>query len=229
MRPEDEGARHPNTSLEDHLVRAKLGPVCGIDEAGRGSWAGPVVAAAVILPIPSHDLQRRFDGVRDSKRLSARQRERWSLIIRENCLSFGIGKASHAVIDRIGIVPATRLAMMRAVQELDPAPSYLLLDYMLLPELCLPQTSLPHGDAHVLSIAAASILAKVARDNLMVEFNRSYPHYGFDRHKGYGTQRHREELQAHGPCAIHRQSYSPVKQVSTRMKGGLDTRARSPQ
>lgn len=208
-----EAAILPDASLEIELDSFGLGPVCGIDEAGRGSWAGPVFAAAVILPLHSATQLAALDGVRDSKMMTFNQRERWSERLKASCLTFGIGQASHGEIDQRGIVPSTRLAMMRAISRLDPPPAYLMLDYILLPALELPQTSLPHGDARVLSIAAASILAKVARDHHMIQLDDVYPGYGFKSHKGYGTSFHRERLFSHGPCPIHRRSYAPIKDM----------------
>lgn len=202
----------PTATFEFQLSSAGMGPVCGLDEAGRGSWAGPVVAAAVILPASTSVLSE-LDGVNDSKRLTPLQREKWAAVIKTVSRTYGIGMASNQEIDRMGIVPATRTAMARAIRQLSFPPAYLLLDYILLPEFDAPQTSLPRGDSNVLSIAAASILAKTSRDHLMIELENTYPDYGFGQHKGYGTKLHRERLQRLGPCAIHRRSFSPVKSV----------------
>lgn len=198
-------------SLEKALFAAGIQSVAGIDEAGRGSWAGPVVAAAIILPLHTREDISRLCGVRDSKLMTPRQRELWAAKLRALCLAHGIGLASNREIDEIGIVPATRLAMMRACQQLSQTPEHLVIDYMLLPELGLPQTSLAHGDTHVTSVAAASILAKVARDAIMIGLDEDYPGYGFARHKGYGTEMHKACLLSKGPCPIHRQSYAPVR------------------
>jgi len=202
----------PTSTYEFQLTSAGMGPVCGLDEAGRGSWAGPVVAAAVILPA-SASLLSQLNGVHDSKRLTPLQREKWALVIKSISRTYGIGMATNEEIDRMGIVPATRLAMARAIRQLTLPPAYLLLDYILLPEFDTPQTSLPRGDSKVLSIASASILAKVTRDHLMIDLGSTYPAYGFSKHKGYGTRLHREQLQRHGPCGIHRRSFSPVKSL----------------
>jgi ribonuclease HII len=184
--------------------------VAGLDEAGRGALAGPVVAGAVILPLDRDDMLVQLSEVRDSKLMSARQREASLGRILTLATSAATGSASHSEIDAVGLIEATRLAMMRALDGLGLAPGHLILDYMLLPECELPQTSMAHGDAKCLSIAAASVLAKVTRDRLMVQLSRRYPEYGFAQHKGYGTQAHRSALAAHGPCAIHRRSYAPV-------------------
>lgn len=203
--------RQPSAALEHALQAGGFKAVAGIDEAGRGAWAGPVVAAAIILPLDCPSDLDKLSGVRDSKLMTPLQREKWSAALQEISLSYGIGQASNIEIDQVGIVPATRLAMMRACQQLCIPPQHLVIDYMLLPELACPQTALPHGDAVVLSIAAASVLAKVARDHMMIAYDEAYPGYGFARHKGYGTRHHRDQLHKHQPCAIHRFSYAPVQ------------------
>ena len=185
--------------------------VAGLDEAGRGAWAGPVVAAAVILPPDHLQLAEQLHGVRDSKVLTAARRERLLDAITANAVTWAVGVLSSAEIDRLGIVPATRLAMARAVAALSPVASYLLIDYLALPDVALPQYHLPKGDAKVLSIAAASIVAKVHRDRMMVDLDASYPGYGFARHKGYGTAQHRTALATLGPCPIHRLSFAPLR------------------
>jgi len=214
MRPGNNRRNWPSASLEKALFASGIQSVAGIDEAGRGSWAGPVVAAAIILPLRTREDISQLSGVRDSKLMTPRQRETWAEKLRSLCLTHGIGLASSREIDEIGIVPATRVAMMRACQQLGQTPEHLVIDYMLLPELALPQTTLAHGDAHVTSIAAASILAKVTRDNIMVGLDEEYPGYGFAQHKGYGTKLHRTCLMSKGPCPIHRQSYAPVRDSS---------------
>jgi ribonuclease HII len=176
----------PNLSFEGPLWQTGLYPVAGVDEAGRGAWAGPVSAAAVSLPDEA-DLMQRLWGVRDSKQMRPEQRTAWAAEIKAAALSWGVGWASNQEIDRLGILPATRLAMTRAVAQLFPIPQHLLIDYVLLPEILIPQTPLVKGDARSLSIAAASVLAKTARDALLVELEDSYPGYGFAAHKGYGT------------------------------------------
>ena len=189
--------------------------VAGVDEAGRGPLAGPVVAAAVILP-------EGFDpvGVVDSKRLSPRARERLFGGIVANCLAFGISSASARVIDRIGIVPATMLAMRRAVMKLEPRPDFVLVDGTRTPDgLGIPSEAIIRGDGRSRSIAAASILAKVTRDRLMRNLDRWYPAYGFASHKGYGTRSHRLRLEADGPTPHHRLSFSPLRQLKLSLNG----------
>jgi len=186
--------------------------VAGLDEAGRGAWAGPVVAAAVVLPPLDPDLRRRLAGVRDSKLLSPARREALLTTICEYALAYGVGAAPPAEIDRLGIVPATRKAMAQALEGLPLPPDYLLIDYLPLPEVPLPQHSLPKGDVHVLSIAAASILAKVSRDRLMIQLEQQWPGYGFAQHKGYGTAQHQAALRALGPSQVHRLSFAPLRE-----------------
>lgn len=203
-------ANKPNLYLERALHGGGVTSVAGLDEAGRGALAGPVVAAAVVLPLDRTDLAESLSEVRDSKQMTARQRERSLGRILELASAAATGSASSTEIDTLGIIPATRLAMMRALQQLTPAPAHLVLDYMILPECELPQTSMAHGDARCLSVSAASVMAKVTRDRLMQEFDWRYPAYGFTQHKGYATRAHRSALAAIGPCEIHRASYAPV-------------------
>ena len=184
--------------------------VAGLDEAGRGAWAGPVVAAAVILP-PEAGIADYLAGVTDSKQLSAPQRERLAARILACAAGSGVGQVPAGEIDVYGIAEATRMAMHEAVQALSCTPDLLLIDYIRLPLLSIRQRSLPKGDSRVLSIAAASILAKVTRDRLMVELAADYPGYGFERHKGYGTADHRDALRRLGPCPVHRLSFQPLQ------------------
>jgi len=185
--------------------------IAGIDEAGRGSLAGPVVAAAVILPYP---IEASWLGqVRDSKQLSPASREVLFHHLHETAISIGIGMAPHDVIDAHGIIRATRLAMKLAIEQLSPPPQSLLIDYMLLPEIPLPQKGITNGDSLCCSIACASIIAKVARDRLMVELDKTCPGYGLAQHKGYGTREHLACLQRLGASPIHRQSFKPVKDI----------------
>ena len=177
---------------------------------GRGPLAGPLVAAAVVLP--------RFcarspwlSGVRDSKLLSARQREMLDGDIRASSTAIGIGAVSAAALDVIGVVEATRRAMAEALERLELQVEHLLIDALSLPEPPIPQTPLIHGDARCISIACASIVAKVARDRMMDDLDRSFPAYGFLQNKGYGTPQHLAALQALGPCPIHRQSFAPLR------------------
>ena len=191
---------------ESYLIRQGYALVAGIDEAGRGAWAGPVVAAAVILPRLA-SRQAALRGVRDSKLLSPAQRQALFEQIRRAALAVGVGMASHAEIDELGIVPAVRLAVARALASLESQPAHLLVDYLDLPECPIPQTALVKGDARSLSIAAASVLAKTARDARMVELDALHPGYGFTRHKGYGTLAHRQAIRRLGPSPIHRLTF----------------------
>jgi len=200
----------PDLSLESALWAAGIGPIAGIDEAGRGALAGPVAAAALILP-PDPAIQEQLWGLQDSKRLTPVERAGWSVRVRKTSLDWGVGFASHAEIDRYGIVPATRLAMQRAVEALQVRPEHLLIDYLLLPSLDLPQTALIKGDSRSLTIAGASVLAKTARDALLLALETEFPGYGFGAHKGYGTRQHLAALDALGPCPIHRRSFAPVR------------------
>jgi ribonuclease HII len=184
--------------------------VAGIDEVGRGALAGDVVAAAVILPSDPHILQR-LHGVRDSKQLTPRQRALLSMTIQAEALAIGLGRVPASEIDRIGIAPATRRAMALAVAALPLQPDYLLIDAIRLPDVKIPQKGIIKGDAHCLSIAAASVMAKVDRDGAMVLLDSLYPGYGFARHKGYGTLQHHQALWSLKPCTIHRRSYAPVR------------------
>ena len=197
----------PTLDREYQLIRSGHALVAGIDEAGRGAWAGPVVAAAVILNLPEALSLRE---VNDSKQLSPRQRDKLYPIIIDQCVAYGIGQGSAAEIDELGILPATRLAMMRAVGALSPQPDALIIDAVRLPQVNKPQAVFNFADSISLSVAAASILAKVTRDRLLVELDAHYPAYQFARHKGYGTQIHRAALQSVGPCAIHRRSFKPI-------------------
>ncbi|RUR39551.1 ribonuclease HII [Vreelandella populi] len=180
--------------------------LAGVDEVGRGPLIGSVVAAAVIL-----DPTRPIDGLADSKKLTARKREALDVQIREQALAFVVAEASAAEVDQLNIYHATHLAMRRAIDGLAPAAEYLLVDGNRLPGHVLPGQAVVKGDARHPAIAAASILAKVARDAQMVELDMRYPEYGFARHKGYPTQQHLEALAAHGPLAEHRRSFAPVQ------------------
>ena len=185
--------------------------IAGVDEAGRGPLAGPVVAAAVILPAPLDAPE--LAGVKDSKLLSPRQRQSLYHHIRATAVAVGVGIIDNREIDRCGIVPATRLAMKMAVEGLTTPPESLLIDYMKLPEAPYPQRSLKFGDRLCFSIACASIIAKVTRDNIMLELDRAYPGYRLARHKGYGTAEHLSCLRQLGPSPIHRHSFKPVRDL----------------
>ena len=178
----------------------------GVDEVGRGPLVGSVVAAAVIL-----DPKAPIDGLTDSKKLTARRRESLDVLIRERALSFAVAEASAEEVDSLNIYHATHLAMRRAVDALAPQAEYLLVDGNRLPGHALPGQAVVKGDARHPAIAAASILAKVARDAQMAELDLRYPEYGFARHKGYPTKEHLAALEAHGPLAEHRKSFAPVQ------------------
>ena len=181
---------------------ADLGLIAGIDEAGRGPLAGPVVAAAVILP-KDHPILY----VNDSKQLSEKKREALYEVIMKEAVSVGVGMASEKVIDEINILQATYRAMREAVSKLTPYPDVTLNDAVTIPELSLHQVPIIKGDAKSASIAAASIIAKVTRDRIMKEYDKLYPEYGFASHKGYGSQQHMEALKQYGPCPIHRMTF----------------------
>lgn len=201
----------PTLAEEERLHRQGRRFIAGIDEAGRGALAGPVVAAAVILP---PDLTASWrERVRDSKQLNAARREELYNRITETAVAWGVGTASHKVIARVNILEATRLAMGRAVAGLSVPPDYLLIDHIKLPDISLPQRGITRGDASCLSIACAAIIAKVTRDRIMVKLDGIFPGYGLSRHKGYGTRRHLEALQELGASRIHRRSFRPVAEL----------------
>ena len=179
--------------------------VAGVDEVGRGPLAGPVVAAAVMLPAGF-----RPDGINDSKKLSAPQRSQAFARICRQASGIGLGVIDAEVIDRINILQASLLAMATAIDQLDPQPDYLLVDGNQPVKRPIPQMTLTRGDSRSVSIAAASIIAKVTRDRLMEDYHRRYPAYGFDRHKGYPTRAHREAVRTLGGCPIHRRSFKGV-------------------
>lgn len=204
------GSPPPTLEFESALWQAGAGALAGLDEAGCGAWAGPVAAAAVILP-PEPAMMVILAGVRDSKQMTPLQRMLRAEQIRKAALAWAVGLATNAEIDLMGILPATRLAMERALAGLGVPAGHLLIDAVHLPEVETPQTILIKGDQRSLSIAAASVLAKTARDGLMIGMEGDYPGYGFAQHKGYGTRLHREALQRMGACAQHRFSFAPVK------------------
>lgn len=203
----------PDLSFEMDLWSQGIELVAGIDEAGRGAWAGPVFAAVVIFP-PDRELYTRLPGVDDSKRLTPNERAACAEQIKDAALAWNIGSADSTEIDGIGILPATILAMKRAIEGMKVQPRHLLVDFLSLPDCLQPQTPLVKGDARSMSIAAASILAKTSRDCEMVTIEKVYPGYGFDRHKGYGTAFHREKLVSLGPSPIHRISFQPLRSFS---------------
>lgn len=197
--------KSPTLEFEQALWESHLERIGGIDEAGRGAWAGPVSAAIVILPVDPL-LTQKLLGVRDSKEMSPSARAAWEPRIKACALAWGVDFASPEEIDTIGILAATRLAATRALADLSP--DYLLTDYLVFREISLPQTALVKGDQRSLSIAAASVLAKTARDDVMRQLDRIYPGYGFERHKGYGTHQHQEAIGRLGLCEIHRKSFA---------------------
>ncbi len=188
--------------IEEELYGGGIRCIAGIDEVGRGPLAGPVVAAAVILP-------RDFDviGVDDSKKLSAKKREELYGLITRYAVSYAIGVVDNRIIDQINILEATKLAMKQAVEKLTTTPEYILIDALTLKDISIPQRGIIKGDCLSVSIAAASIVAKVTRDRMMEEYHRQYPHYGFDQNKGYGTKAHYEGIDCHGMCLLHRKSF----------------------
>jgi len=190
--------------------------IAGVDEVGRGALAGPVVAAAVILPYDKN--APWFAQVKDSKLLSSAERELLFHHIQEIALATGIGIAPCEVVDTQGIIKATELAMRLAIDQISPPPESLLIDYMRLPEVPLPQKGIKDGDNLCFSIACASIVAKVTRDRLMAELDKTYPGYGLAQHKGYGTKEHLSCLRRLGPSPIHRQSFKPVKDIIQQKK-----------
>jgi ribonuclease HII len=203
-------SQRPNLSIEYKIRDTGLLHIAGVDEAGRGAWAGPVVAAAVILPLLQSDLANLLCDVRDSKLMTPPQRDSNYLLIQKVALSIGIGKATSEEVDTLGVVGATHQAMHRAIQELSIPPQHVLIDHIELPNLNVRQTPITKGDRNVLSIAAASVIAKVTRDEIMIAFDRTYPEYGFSFHKGYGTARHQKALKKFGPSSIHRKTFAPV-------------------
>ena len=204
----------PTRVEEALLYKQGYHMVAGVDEVGRGPLAGPVMAAAVILP---ENLKGPWvSQLRDSKQLTPGQREYLSDHLQESALALGVGQTEPWEIDLVGIVEATRQAMMRAIGRLPLEPEFLLIDALPLPDVAIGQKAIVHGDALCLSIAAASIAAKVVRDRLMIGEEQVYPGYGFKDHKGYGTPRHMDALERLGPCPIHRRSFSPIKKAVAR-------------
>lgn len=185
----------------------------GVDEAGRGPLAGPVVAACVVIGSDFKIDDEELALVTDSKKLTAKRREKLFSVIKEKVLAVEIGVVDNLTIDKINILQASFLAMRRAIKRLKISPDYVLTDGQFkIPKLDKPQTAIISGDAKVFCIAAASIIAKVSRDWLMTEIDKEYPEYEFAKHKGYGTKRHLEKIAVHGPCPIHRFSFSPIKE-----------------
>ena len=204
----------PDLAFEQELWRQGIAEIAGIDEAGRGALAGPVAVGVVVLP-NSDEIQEKLIGVRDSKQMTPPQRAEWFKVIKAEAVTCEVGFSWPEEIDELGIAPATRLAARRALEKLAHPPSHLLIDWISLPDAGIEGTSLVKGDQRSLSIAAASIAAKVTRDLYMVEVDKAYPGYGFAAHKGYGTAAHRAAIERLGPCTIHRMSFAPMRQNET--------------
>lgn len=204
----------PTFRFEEKIWQEGYERVAGIDEVGRGALAGPVVAAAVILPrsAPEEELWLKL---KDSKLLSHETREILAPWIQSHAAGWAIGIAPAQLVDEVNVSVATRSAMMQAVQNLDPRPDYLLIDWVKLPLVNLPQESLAKADTQIVSVAAASIVAKVYRDRLMIELDKRYPLYGFGQNKGYGTPQHRAAIACSGPCSEHRHSFAPISKAHT--------------
>ena len=203
--------QHYHYENEARKVGYKL--IAGGDEAGRGPWAGPVTAAMAILPD-----EPCIVGLNDSKKLTRNQRKELFEEIKEKAVAYGIGWASVEEIDKFNILEATRLAFQRAFEQLNPQPDYVLLDFIKLPWLKLPHQAFAKGETLSASVAAASILAKEARDIEMERLALEFPEYGFDNHKGYGTAAHMEALKKYGPCKLHRMSFKPIKALLEEIK-----------
>lgn len=216
-------SQYPNLDHEIELKSQGYELIAGVDEVGRGALAGPVVAGAVILPHPAS--LTWFPLIRDSKELDYRRRETLFELIMREALAAGIGIVPPQVIDSVNILKATKLAMMQAVEKLPKQPSFLIIDRVTLPQCPIPQKGITRGDKLCLSIACASIIAKVTRDRMMQEFDQTYPGYGFAQHKGYGTGEHISRLRRLGPSHIHRLYFAPVRSiVSGRDPGSLKVR-----
>ncbi len=210
----------PTDIFEVEARRCGYRYIAGLDEAGRGPLAGPVVAAAVILPRCC-----RLPGLNDSKQLSEAERNRLYVAIRTRACIIGVGSASEQEIDGINILEATRLAMQRAIAAMSLVPDFLLLDALTIPFVPIPQRAIITGDCLSQSIAAASVIAKVTRDRLMAEYHRAYPEYNFLSHKGYCTPEHLRLLKRYGPCAIHRRTFWPVLIRLARRKPSISRHA----
>ena len=191
--------------FEEKLYDEGFHLICGVDEAGRGPLAGPLVVAACILP-PF----LRIEGINDSKQLSEKKRKELYKVIVKNALAYKIVFVTEEDVDSLNIYQATKKGMLMAIAGLKNKPDYALIDAMPLGELEIPHNSIIHGDARCASVAAASILAKVTRDEYMEKMDIKYPNYGFKKHKGYGTKAHMQALEKYGPCKIHRKSFAPV-------------------
>ena len=202
----------PDLTYECELWGKGFHIVAGVDEAGRGALAGPVAAGAVVLPNDLPDLAEQLAGVNDSKLMSPETREIKAAVIKAVALSWGVGFAAAVEIDRIGILPATYLAVKRALLQLKLDLEHILVDFFALPDIDIPQTPLVKGDARCLSIAAASVLAKTERDKLLIAMDGEFPGYHLASNKGYATEEHRHAIVQLGPCEQHRKTFSPVKE-----------------
>lgn len=211
--PRDTLSEFPNLVEERLLASQGFCRIAGVDEAGRGSWAGPLVAAAVCLPGPDEGLLRLLAGVRDSKQLTPSARARLYSVVLERAVDVGVGVVSPARIDSLGLSLAGELAMRWAVEDMANAPDCLLLDAFSIRGCSLPQRAIIRGDQISLSIAAASIVAKVTRDRIMNAADSAYPGYALLANKGYGTRAHREAVEQSGPCEYHRRSFSPIREL----------------
>lgn len=203
-------------TLEEEVELMKQGHllVSGSDEAGRGAWAGPVVAASVVLDLErGEQLLKALDGVNDSKLLTSKKRDYFFEILKANCINIGVGIVDNDFIDREGIVLATKNAFFESFRKLECKVSFGLLDAVGFKDFPVPYKSIIKGDAKVLSIASASIIAKVTRDRIMKELHLKYPEYDFASHKGYGTKKHMDMIKQFGVCTIHRKSYAPIRRV----------------
>ena len=206
----------PDFNREGGLYRKGYKTIAGVDEVGRGPLAGPVVAAAVVFSPEVLGFEFEKKGIRDSKTLSGKKREELYEFITQNAQGWGVGIVSEKVIDEMNILRASLLAMKKAVEN------FLLVDGChTIDDYPASQIAAPHGDETIISISAASIIAKVTRDRMMLDFHQKFPQYGFDRHKGYGTKLHLEKIREYGPCEIHRRSFRPIRDMIEKIKRGL--------
>lgn len=204
----------PSLNEEKKLWKKGFKKAAGLDEAGRGPLAGPVIACVIVLDRAKLNLRGRLSltHIRDSKKLTPKKREEFYKLITKNpAIEWGTGRVSEKVIDRINILEATKLAMKKAIQKLNKKPNFLILDGRMALDLKIPQKSIVKADEKVFSCALASIIAKVTRDRLMARYHQQYPGYLFDKHMGYPTKFHRKMLKKYGPCPIHRKSFKPIK------------------
>ncbi|MEA1937461.1 MAG: ribonuclease HII [Patescibacteria group bacterium] len=204
----------PDFSREKQLLKKGYRNIAGLDEAGRGPLAGPVVAAAVIFNNQTAVENLLKSGVRDSKTLAFKKKEFLYKMITENCQAWSVGIVAEEIIDKINILKASLLAMRIAVERLNIEPDFLLVDgNQTIENYPADQTAIPGADQNIFSVSAASIIAKVTRDRILIDLDKKYPEYGFARHKGYGTKLHLEMLAKVGPCKIHRKSFAPIKKL----------------